>query len=50
MPQDTLKPVSEKNLAGYDLPPLKWERAIERLEGGASESFDRLDELLTELA
>lgn len=28
-----LKPVSEKNLAGYGLQPLAWDRALERLEG-----------------
>lgn len=35
MTKDTatkLKPVSEKNLAGYGLPPLAWDRALERLE------------------
>jgi nitroimidazol reductase NimA-like FMN-containing flavoprotein (pyridoxamine 5'-phosphate oxidase superfamily) len=29
---DNLTPVSEKNLAAYDLAPLKWERALERLQ------------------
>jgi Pyridoxamine 5'-phosphate oxidase len=28
----TLVPMEEKNLAGYGLPPLKWDRALERLE------------------
>jgi nitroimidazol reductase NimA-like FMN-containing flavoprotein (pyridoxamine 5'-phosphate oxidase superfamily) len=28
----TLKPKSEKNVAAYDLGPLAWERALERLE------------------
>jgi hypothetical protein len=27
-----LTPASEKNIAGYGAPPLKWERALERLE------------------
>ena len=27
-----IKPVSEKNIAAYDLPPLSWDRALERLE------------------
>lgn len=29
---EKLAPTSQKNLSGYDLPPLKWERALERLE------------------
>jgi len=35
MTKDTatkIKPVSEKNLAGYGLSPIAWERALERLE------------------
>lgn len=27
-----LRPISEKNLAGYGLPPLAWERTLERLQ------------------
>ena len=35
MPKDTateIKPASEKNIAGYGLPPLAWDRALERLQ------------------
>lgn len=35
MPEGTankLKPISEKNIAAYGLPPLSWERALERIQ------------------
>src|SRR5213596_373291 len=35
MPKDTateITPVSEKNIAAYGLPPLTWDRALERIQ------------------